>query len=1211
MNKKGSKQEKSNSGYSILKAVYQVNADVNWKTFLPPKTLKAFEKEMPLCNEDAVGVNLHLSKAGMRVDWSLGKQVKAFASLIHKHRKPPVLLDHKSKTRNNLKQLEAARKDDWVEVVVKDQKSESKFGATVIHEFKLLVGGDYSPMRLRIEVLSNLPVQCPCLPTWWDVLFPVHSSAIRNSGILVRLKLWSEEDQKKPSMGINLADMSSSQENSSPFLVSKDYTNLEPRTTDAFSKSTKKQANKRRHLIRFRQNLAGAEPDSQKCPERYYSIQPNEDIKVIVRNDPLEKIVNAVNQACSYLESFSGRRFIVQTDEWIEQVIRNTARPPNNQSPSVLDGLLIRAGVFMLALSMGKDLKLDKDNTDIPKAISLLAEGATKKRWDFVWNNVQNNQILKDALQELIALDIPNCGNKASNDFAYITALLACADPIIGRHSPVDSVDFQTLGRFWMASLLQQISFIPDLPSRRQDPDAEVFWSSTSREMRLEGLGELIDVSLSDWEHEIDIGRQVLFDPLQYIPGELFNTLANLFPHFSDFGDTRFGFFTTIKLKKLATSFDIDTTPTAGPGPVILGVFCPPCVLALFQTGFVDVDANDIEIPVGILAQQDPRAFAEPEFKVIIGEISSDIDVGSFVLGIFPLLTLVINVVTNVFADTVLESMLKSLSDKIKDPIQDLINQAPTLTPDLLVTLGFEEMHRNFLQQVQNAEQELQTAVNNMDQTAQNQAQAKVDNAFLRYENSRLLPAIEQAVYSGRAGAEGVYQLEVSAALANGRNSFGPLVFPPAGTNLDSDFAIVMSQAYFQNSFFVWHNIQFSGPLQSLKPNGTLSELDWWQEAPDQTGMPPRPQKAKKGQPPPILLTPAATQHPGFWGYSSLIFVWPGQVVMRELNDVNATEPVADLIVSAWVDVGASHFKAITYQVCEDVPPLVREIVDPWDGLGPRPGVGPGPDPIPGFNEPGFHSHTTNNYSLQVVSTFQRMDEVNDSHGLAGPFDNVRYTRTYPGRNGGNRGIGPDGLPGGFDGGLEPGAGGLVAYTPDPNDHGPAQQPGTMLCKWVTAWNTDEKEYWLKARLTLQIPVHIGFVEQLHLTGGDDFAFFPAMGYRLDMSSIVANQVQFSKFDADGPLATLDLLQNREWIKSIMIDKIKTTYEQRQLTELDDLSYKYPDQTLLDFFPELEVELLKPSAQIKLQRMASFESSLGQRNLALQLDVNENVLTRV
>jgi hypothetical protein len=882
--------------------------------------------------------------------------------------------------------------------------------------------------------------------------------------------------------------------------------------------------------------------------ERLFALMPDEDVKVLFSDTLITRAIDAVNNVSSYLGEFAGQRFIFETHRWPHQVEANAPRPQNAPNRSVLPSTLIRIGLVLLAVELGQ-LNLGMFSGDFTQAVNALTDAAQKFKWQRFLARV-DQRLLRPALQDYAARDIANCGRNATSDAQLILELLSCADPLLQDYTPQPGEaaselgQLKELGRIWLGNLFPQIDVSPNLPNVRTRQGAQVFYSDALRTIRVDSLEDWVNVEIGEWTHQLDFGRQPLLAPFRFVDNGGASILQPLFPDFSEWDQVRVGLFTGLRLQRLEIDCGVDIEPTFSAKTFFLGLFCPPCLFALFHSGSASVEATEIELPVFLYAHQDEAVSSTPELRLLVGEPSfgniavslslfDDWFAAILSLGLSYLLDIVGALLAAIIGDDILEGVLKALAGKLSEPIDAALRQIPLLNPGEIV---------------------------------------KIDSVTYRerFPEQKAVPEVRKIAYRGRMTPDGSFHLETDASLSSTAHNFGPMVFPPEGEALDSDLAVVMSNAYVAATLWDLRRRSSAGPLMTRKPDGTISEVDWWVESPDLTGMPPRPAISQQGPPPGLILQPGVQA--SYWGYSCLIQVGSMNIRLRDLNASPPGEPVADLELRVSIETGVSRFVTVTYDVCEDVTRFAAKLLDPRDPFGPRREPRPGPSPDPRFG------------GTLIEGRFQRRSDgpANDMDGVPvrGRLEDMRFGYLFSP---------PD-------------------RTPLPDDPGPEPVPGTILCKTVTSWDVAERQTWLTCETRFTVPVHLGILETLNFrkafAGGINI--LPLMDYRINIADIVSDQLPLT-IQANGPLATLTLPDNQAWLKEMMLREAVRMVTRYDFTDVAQLRTDYG----LESFVTLDPGAFRPSLFVRLDSYTAFQTSTQGRNLAIRISLLENILNRL
>jgi hypothetical protein len=864
-------------------------------------------------------------------------------------------------------------------------------------------------------------------------------------------------------------------------------------------------------------------PTPRSAPPLLFSGTGPETVKLIFNQTLVDAVFADMRTATSYISGFSGTRFVFPTDDWFTQIVESAPLPTDGLTPSVIPGLMVR--IFLAQVSGPlRALNLVPPVPDVADIAALLPADQTMLK-DFL-AAVSRRGELRSAFAMLLERLVPGVGpaSPQPDEDGSIGVLLGD----LGASQPFAADPLVRLAEAWYGLFLPSVNVRPKYRTRQEIEDAVAVFHANG-EITMSELAELVDISLNDFEHSISFGNQPLFAQPVYVDTAALRLIGQLQPWFRPLENIRFGFLTDFVLAGAEVSCDIDITPALTAATAIMGFFCPPCVLSLFMTGSASASIEDAHFPVFIYLEQDPLRLAPPRWRTVFAEPQiSDVDANIFIIGFNVILALIIDVLGNIAGGFVLNEVLKSFGSELGDAVDKVLESVPLVDAGSLARLG-----RN------------------------------PDLVFPPNEESR--PA-----YEAPPRADGGYQFETFRQSVRGMG--GQLEFPAAGGTLDTSLALVLGpqRASKLSMDLTWPG--HFGPFDTRKADGSVSEIDWWAEAPDQTGMPPRPPQAQNGPPSGVLLIPQNVGQ-SWWTFNTMLDIHLAWLGWRDLADSPADQPVADVAVSAWCRGEAIETEIIMYEECQDVTRVAAGILDRW--RGPRGPVGPrGPgDPVGPFIADGPNS-------VMIAGRFLRRQ----------------------GRPGEGGEFGPGWADESFTGyGFDPRRG-----MPTPDDPGPTPTPGTMLCRDIVTLNTRQRETWVEASLQFNLPVLVGLTEQLSLFTLDELVFLPAIRSALGEGYPQPANVNLDLF-ATGPLATLSRQANRNWIRDMLLSAATGLAGLTGVSALGPFHYDYG----IDFVPTLVPERLQsPLALLRLSTVTTWPHGAPSKRVAFKWSLQQSLLGR-
>jgi hypothetical protein len=884
---------------------------------------------------------------------------------------------------------------------------------------------------------------------------------------------------------------------------------------------------------RLRMKQPGAAPPAlgEGAPARPRSLFTGmgpETVKVIADQMLVDAIFSDVRAATSYISGFSGTRFVLPTSDWFTQIVQSAPVPTDGQVPSVIPGLMVRVFLAQVCAALHA-LNLSAPVPD-PSALAA-ALPADQTMLKAFLTAVATHGALRPLFASLLERIVPGLGPSSprSGDEPCVGLILSDLESSV----PFGSDSFVRLAEAWYGLLLPSINLRPIYKTRQEIEDAVAVFHP-SGEVTIDELADLVDINLNDFEHSITFGNRPLFAQPAYLDTTALRLIGQALPWFRQLQNIRFGFLTELVLAGAAVSCNIDITPALTPATAVLGFFCPPCVLSLFMTGSASASIEDAHFPLFLYLEQDPLHLDAPRWRTVFAEPQiSDVDANIFLIGFNVILALILDVIGNTAGGFILNEVLKSFGTGLGDAVDGILAKAPLLDAGTMARLGRDP--------------------------------------------DRIFPPNEQSLvaYEAPPRAAGGYQFETFRQAVQGTGT--ALEFPAAGGTLDTALALVLGpqRASKLSMDVAWPS--YFGPFETRKPDGTVSDIDWWAEAPDQTGMPPRPPHAQNGPPPGVLLIPQNVGQ-SWWTFNTIIdveIVWLG---WRDLADSPADEPVADVQVRAWCRGEAAETEIIMYEECQDVTRLAAGLADRWrvDPSGPAGPIGPvGPvDPVGPLAAGGPSG-------VMIAGAFlQRQGRPGAEPSEFGPGWADGTVTSYR-----------------FDPRTD---------MPRPDDPGSPPVPGTILCRDIVTLNTRQRETWMEASLQFSLPVLVGLTESLSYLQLEDFVFLPAIRSALGEHYPVPETVALNLF-ATGPLQTLNLPANSDWIRDQLVSIATDLAGRTGMGALGPFHYDYG----IDFVPTLVPEQLQqPLLKLRLASVTTWPFGAPLKRVAFKWELQESLLGR-
>lgn len=878
-----------------------------------------------------------------------------------------------------------------------------------------------------------------------------------------------------------------------------------------------------------------------------------ETVKVVFNQTLIDAIFADIRTATSYISGFNGSRFNFPTADWFGQIAERAPVPTDGTTPSVLPALMVR--IFLAQIvPMLADLGLSDSNRDVEAAVAALPDSDQKRKLQAFLTEALKPS-LQPAFQQLLERIVPGLGPDSPTVFDD-GELIGIIIEELGGDQRFANEPIVKLAIAWYGLLLPFVNVRPRYRTRQDIEDATAVFHANG-EVDIDGLAELVDINLDNFEHHISFDNTPLFTPPSYVDTAGLRTIGQLHPWLRSLQDIRFGFTTEFRLAGAGVACGVDITPTVSAATVALGLLCPPCLASLFMTGSASASVEDARFPVLIYLEQDTLRLSPPRWRIVFAEPQfGDVDASVFLIGINWILALLIDVIGNILGDFILEEILKSFGSALGDQVDGILGTLPVMDAGAFARLGRQP-----------------------------------DQPYPPSENSVV-------AYEAPPRATGGYQFETFRQATSGMGSV--LEFPAAGATLDRDLALVLGweRANKLRNEVTWPS--YRGVFETRQPNGSVAEIDWWAEAPDQTNMPPRPPQAQSGPPPGILLIP---QNVGqkWTTFGTLLHVGIGFAGWRDLTDSPADQPIGDVVVHVWCRGEAIETEIIMYEHCQDVTHLVAGLAGQWTGPGgPFGPNGPG-DPVqPGGPAPRPPTGGAVGMTLSGAFLNRGFSTLDPDNRAPGPGWADNSTIGY--------GFGPGvgyGPGGGFDPNTGPGPG--LPGRPWPDDPGPEPVPGTILCRPVVTTNTTDRETWIEASLEFRLPIYAGLSETLSLEEIANFHFLPAIVTALGETYPQPEEVTFN-LAANGPLQSLDLPANRDWIRDMLLSRGTDLASLVGISTLDHFGHEYG----ISFLPELIPERYQPPRLLlRLESATTWPHSGFLKNIAFNWRLDQPLLGRI
>ncbi len=896
-----------------------------------------------------------------------------------------------------------------------------------------------------------------------------------------------------------------------------------PDDTFNLSSGLRVRASERRHQIVRRD----PEPSRLERPSLapgtrrlFFSGLGPETVKVVFNQNLIDAAFADVRNASSYLSGFSGSGFLFTTADWFGQVVANAPVPTDGVTRSIIPSLMVRvflAQIYWQIRRLG--LVAPPVVSDLAAAVARQSDSPERTRLlDFLGHIGQEGPALSFLLDQIVPG--PGSSAPADDDEAFLKLVV---DTDLTELATFGGHPFVRLAVIWYGQLLPSVDIRPK-ERTRQDIEDSVAVFHQNGEVTLDSLADLVNISINDFQHSISFGARPLFAQPTYLDTAALQLIRQARPWFHNLQDIRFGFSTEFSLAGAELSCDINITPAFTAVTAIMGFFCPACVLSLFMTGGASASVEDARFGALLYVEQDAERLNPPRWRAVLAEPQfGDVETSVFLVGFNVILDILIDVIGNILGSFILQEILKSFGSELSDAVDGLLTTLPPLDAAAISRLGRDPTF-----------------------------------PYPVGEESRI-------AYEAPARAAGGYQFETFRQGTSGSGQ--PLEFPSAGGTLDAALALVLgpTRAGRLALDLTWPN-DF-GPLRTRKPDGRLSDVDWWTEVPDLTGMPPRPSQLQSGPPPGALLIPQNVGQ-SWWGYATILDVSITWLGWRNIVDGPADRPVADVLVSAWCRSEAIETEIISYEECQDVAQLAEGLLDRWRGpRGPLGPVGPAQSLTRGAPT-----------GLLVGGSFLQRRHGPEDSSTSGWADGstIGYW---------------------FDGG---------AY-PRPDDTGPAPIPGTLLCRNIVTLNARQRETWLEASLQFSLPVLVGLTETWTYQDFQNFVFLPAIRAAVSETYPAAADVPLNLF-ATGPLQTLNLPANRDWIRSLLLSRGTDLAARVGINALGPFHYDYGIGSLpITLRPE---QIQSPVAVLRLAKVTTSPAGVPITQVAFKFEFQESLLGR-
>lgn len=827
---------------------------------------------------------LEVCPNGLHCEWGRADDTQPTGSLVQLLEGPAFWVLHKQRAFVPMQQRLPPTSDGHIAATDPGRTLVGPWGRLRLKEFHCDGGGagDIS-MHLHGWLLEDQPAMPLPLGNWWPAILPHFGEAVRGLGLPARIALFLGP-APEPSVVMALTDLQPQHFAPARFVPPPGYNLGQPQEIVVQPKADA-QSQMRTRLQEDRPSTQSARTRSAAPPVVFSIPLLKEDAKLVFNGRLISKAVQAINAAWSYLDGFQGTNFVFNTSSWIEQLKRNApvpvipaeGRPPPVPNKSVAPGLIARTGFFLLFQAVDQ---LRKDPQQLALLQRALAHFIT--RLIHPWAGF---------LLVLSASEVDKLGAMLNEqDYTDITFAGDLVEDIrdlsraSGRQPEVGS-----LGRKWLTFLTPDVDVTPNIPLTQRDGRTKGFRPDKS--LVLEGVADLIDVTVSDWQNTLDLSRQSLLDEPQFVDGANF---AALFPGTAAPGDFDIGLFTRIRLHEIRVHCSISTVPTTRSVLVAgLILFCPPCFAALWEQGSATIFLPGVQMPVLIYPSQGQLGSGAAGFKALVGQIQSDDPDVTLIIGPtflpLPQLAVAFSLIGSFLGGTFLDGFIGGLSTKVQDAVDKLLAKLPPVDLNEIVLL---EKH--------------------------------------------YVGDLGPPVYQGSRLDQG-YELAVSASVPP-PTSGGRLVHPT-----DADITLLLSNGNFSLLLgplgLRWES-ELRHPAEGLPTDGQL--VDWWNDPPARAGIVQPPANMFSQQPPPPMrVMDPGVQLPSFWAFWSRIrFTTDAFPRVLDVNDPAPGDPMAVNRVHIVIDVGAAFYVPRIYEWCS---PTDRGRIPDGGGLPAGPGEPPGP----------------------------------------------------------------------------------------------------------------------------------------------------------------------------------------------------------------------------------------------------------------------------
>lgn len=577
-------------------------------------------------------------------------------SILRSAAHPVWLVDHRAKTYRVL-ELSSAVRDPAREGEIAAEGT--PFGPAL--RFRFALGGG---AELTLSVLQTVLV--PALATWWDLVLPGMAPRRQRARLPFRYELRVERGGE-PTARMELRSMEEVRLPASLFQPPEGYRlQQDPGGTRILP------------LPPYTPPRGGAGLPRESAIAALLFGGGDEQVKLQLRDDVVERLRSAVNTLTGRLETFAGDGLELDLQPLLEYLAMPGPATPAGM-PAVANQLLLRVLFWHFGLRLKRVLQAENLRDALRRVTQALADGAPDA-----------DQILPDPPVSAEDLEL----YLSFRDFVVSASgvLVPFLVDLRDRDNRTRYLDSITLGswiptptdsisealripvaRAWFAHQFGSVSLQPEV-GLTQEGGRSRGWKTNG--YVAEGLGELIDMDLEIGSVTLDFARQAVLSPTQLVDetDARFQLIDTLTQTTSPGTKKRAGFVTSLRLDRLRVSGNLQTTPTTNSAAVAaLLLLQPQELLKLWNHVQATINVEGLTADVLVYLEQDRLSPAGPALKLWVGPVTAEShSVAGWTLSPDPLLQSLGTFVVNVVLDHVTPALIDRVRLRIAGALDHL-----------------------------------------------------------------------------------------------------------------------------------------------------------------------------------------------------------------------------------------------------------------------------------------------------------------------------------------------------------------------------------------------------------------------------------------------------------------------------------------------------------------------------------------------------------